>query len=441
MMRNIIGQTKSAFDLRQIMDNKKILLVNLSKGRTGELNSKLLGMVFVMKFQAAAMSRSDIPEEQRQDFALYVDEFQNFSTDSFATIMSEARKYHLNLIVANQFTTQLTEEIRDAVFGNIGTIVSFRIGQNDVDSLSRYFQPTFDGEDLLRVPNANTIVRTLVNGVPTQPFSMATLPPLGNPNPGLAGALKQLSAAKYGKPRAAVEKAIFERLQTRTPAAKPFQSPFGQPGGAPAQPNYTAGVPTQPAAQVPATPAKPSGGSFLDEWMAKQRAAIPAPAISTARTSLPPSAPTAQPAVPPQATAQQVASAPNLPPIQPVLTHQAPAQPADELVDDGNVSSAQLDQQEINDIATELKKGLKPAASGPAPEPEPVAPKQEATAGGVAKAPTPEPAKEGEVSLKAMVPTPVAQNDDTIFIDTEGKFQLRETPPESDKPPDQAATE
>src|SRR5690606_15233547 len=169
MMRNIIGQTKSSFNLRDIMDNKKILIVNLSKGKTGDLNSKLLGMIFVMKFQAAAMSRADIPESERKDFCLYVDEFQNFSTDSFATIMSEARKYHLNLIVANQFTTQLTEEIRDAVFGNMRTVVSFRIGQNDVDSLSRYFQPQLDAEDLLRVPNHNTIVRTLTNGVPTQP--------------------------------------------------------------------------------------------------------------------------------------------------------------------------------------------------------------------------------------------------------------------------------
>ncbi len=161
MMRNIIGQTKSAFDLRDIMDNKKILLVNLSKGRVGELNSKLLGMIFVMKFQAAAMSRSNVPESERQDFALYVDEFQNFSTDSFATIMSEARKFHLNLIVANQFTTQLTPEIRDAVFGNIGTIVSFRIGQNDIESISKYFQPIFTEDDLLRVPNHNAIIRTL----------------------------------------------------------------------------------------------------------------------------------------------------------------------------------------------------------------------------------------------------------------------------------------
>src|SRR5579864_8790615 len=204
MMRRIIGQTTSAFDLREVMDNKKILLVNLSKGRTGELNSKLLGMIFVMKFQAAAMSRANIPEEERVDFCLYVDEFQNFSTDSFATIMSEARKYRLNLIVANQFTTQLTDEIRDAVFGNMGTIVAFRVGQNDVEALSHYFQPTFDAEDLLRIPNYNTIIRTLINGVPTQPFSMATLPPLGKPNPKLGEALKQLSAAKYGRPQAQV---------------------------------------------------------------------------------------------------------------------------------------------------------------------------------------------------------------------------------------------
>src|SRR5262249_16908379 len=136
MMRNMIGQPKSAFNLRDVMDKKKILLVNLSKGRTGDLNSKLLGMIFVMKFQAAAMSRADVPEEERQDFCLYVDEFQNFSTDSFATILSEARKYRLNLIVANQFTTQLTDEIRDAVFGNVGSIVSFRVGADaDADAL------------------------------------------------------------------------------------------------------------------------------------------------------------------------------------------------------------------------------------------------------------------------------------------------------------------
>jgi hypothetical protein len=282
MMRNIIGQTKSAFDLRDVMDNGKILLVNLSKGRLGELNSKLLGMIFVMKFQAAAMSRASIPESERRDFALYVDEFQNFSTDSFATIMSEARKYHLNLIVANQFTTQLTEEIRDAVFGNMGTIVAFRIGQPDVESLSKYFHPYFDGNDLLRIPNHNTIIRTLVGGVPTQPFSMATLPPLGKPNQQLATALKQLSAAKYGRPKSVVEAEVFERLATKPNNAGPSQQPSmaqqrpgagGMPssagfGSAPASPFGQATQLTsnmQPPAPKPSAP-----GSFLDEWLQKK---------------------------------------------------------------------------------------------------------------------------------------------------------------------------
>lgn len=293
MMRNIIGQTKSAFNLREIMDNKKIPLVNLSKGRTGELNSKLLGMIFVMKFQAAAMSRATMPEDQRQDFCLYVDEFQNFSTDSFATIMSEARKYHLNLVVANQFTTQLSDEIRDAVFGNMGTIVSFRVGQNDVEALTQYFQPLFDGEDLLRVPNYNTIVRTLVNGVPTQPFSMATLPQLGKPNTQLSAALKQLSAAKYGRPKAQVESEIFARLATKEEPKPAFgSSPFGpQPGAMPKQ------FGTSPAAPKPASAS--SGSSFLDEWLAKRRLAPgPAPKVAGGQSVQSPQPRVVEPAQP-----------------------------------------------------------------------------------------------------------------------------------------------
>ncbi|HVX23814.1 MAG TPA: ATP-binding protein [Candidatus Saccharimonadales bacterium] len=282
MMRNIIGQTKSAFDLRDIMDNKKILLVNLSKGRTGDLNSKLLGMIFVMKFQAAAMSRADILEDDRVDFTLYVDEFQNFSTESFATIMSEARKYHLNLTVANQFTTQLTPEIRDAVFGNMGTIVSFRIGQNDLESLSKYFQPAFDGDDLLRVPNFNTIVRTLIGGVPTQPFSMATLPSLGTPNPKLGTALKQLSAAKYGRARDAVGQEITARLKTIEPARSgslAAASPF-----APPSPTNSPGPSAANSVARPSGPPPPGTGSFLDEWLSKRPStpAGPAPLAAAA---------------------------------------------------------------------------------------------------------------------------------------------------------------
>ena len=327
MMRNIIGQTKSSFDLREIMDQKKILIVNLSKGRTGELNSKLLGMIFVMKFQAAAMSRATVPEEERTDFALYVDEFQNFSTDSFATIMSEARKYHLNLIVANQFTTQLSEEIRDAVFGNMGTIISFRIGQNDVESLGKYFQPLFDSDDLLRVPNWNAIVRTLIGGVPTQPFSMAGLPPLGTPNKGLGDALKQLSAAKYGRPKSVVESEIFERLATKEDNL-PGVTPATYGGAAPAAPR-PAPAPKQPA-------------SFLDDWLTKKQT----------NSFKPPSSPFQQPAVgqsqvpgqaqplPAQPAVQQGPGGPNrapqapqaapaarVPAAQPQALQQAPVQP------------------------------------------------------------------------------------------------------------------
>lgn len=263
MMRNIIGQTKSAFNLRDVMDNKKILIVNLSKGRTGDLNSKLLGMIFVMKFQAAAMSRSTIPEDERVDFCLYVDEFQNFSTDSFATILSEARKYRFNLIVANQFTTQLSEEIRDAVFGNVGTIVAYRIGQNDVESLARYFQPLFDGDDLLRIPNRNTVVRTLIQGVPTQSFSMAGIPPIGKPNPKLFDALRQLSNAKYGRPRAVVDAEITERMKTISPAGSSPPSSVS-----PKNPIGAGVVSDRPVAN-------PNNSSFLDQWLAKRQASSP----------------------------------------------------------------------------------------------------------------------------------------------------------------------
>lgn len=302
MMRNIIGQTKSSFNLRDVMDNKKILLVNLSKGRTGELNSKLLGMIFVMKFQAAAMSRANMPEDDRVDFSLYVDEFQNFSTDSFASILSEARKYRLSLIVANQFTTQLSEEIRDAVFGNIGTIVSFRVGTNDAEFLAKYFAPVFDTQDLQRIPNFNSVTRMLIGGVPTQAFSMATLPPLGSPNAQLGDALKKLSAAKFGRPRAQVEADIFDRLKTEEPAKPAFGA---MPGQVPAG-----------AATGPAGPQKSSGGSFLDEWLAKRQAPMaPKPSPWAKGPAAPqaavPSAPPQAPVFQPQAAA---APSPALPP-------------------------------------------------------------------------------------------------------------------------------
>jgi hypothetical protein len=292
MMRNIIGQTKSSFNLREIMDNKKILLVNLSRGRVGDLNSKLLGMIFVMKFEAAAMSRADMDESEREDFCLYVDEFQNFSTDSFADILSQARKYRLNLIVANQFTTQLSEEIRDAVFGNVGSVIAFRVGTTDAEFLAKQFAPVFDIDDLQFLPNYNTAVRMMIGGVPVQPFSMAILPPLGNPNPQLADALKQLSAAKYGRPKAQVEADIFKRLETKQlpKPSSPFDSlPSGRPSfGASSLPPSSAFGPSAGPSPNP-TPAKPasSGSSFLDEWLAKRKGNIVGPTTPPAPQSKP----------------------------------------------------------------------------------------------------------------------------------------------------------
>ncbi len=287
MMRNIVGQNKSSFSIPDIMNNKKILLVNLSKGRLGELNSKLLGMIFVMKFQAAAMDRANILESERTDFGLYVDEFQNFSTDSFASILSEARKYRLNLIVANQFTTQLTEEIRDAVFGNVGTIVCFRVGTQDADFLAKQFAPMFDIDDLQRIPNYNAVLRMLIRGVPTQAFSMATLPPLGVENRELGDALKQLSAAKYGRPRAIVEKEIMDRIRT---------------------PEKPEGV---SASATPTAPKQPStGSSFLDDWLDKKDKPL-APRQSPFNNAQQPPQTQVQPA---QTTTQQ----PQPPQVQPV---------------------------------------------------------------------------------------------------------------------------
>jgi len=271
MMRNVLGQTKSGFNMRDIMDNKKILLVNLSKGRTGELNSQLLGMIFVMKFQAAAMGRANVPEDEREDFALYVDEFQNFATDSFQTILSEARKYRLNLVLANQFMTQLTDGIREAILGNIGTVISGRLGITDAEMLQKKFAPTFDAEDLTKLPNYQTISSVMINGVPSAAFSMSLVPSMGHSSPQLRDALKKLSAAKYGRPRAQVEKEIFARLgagdvakkEKLEAAKKAQQERMDKMSASQSQ--------IQPQTQNPGLISGSGSSSFLDEWIAKRQ--------------------------------------------------------------------------------------------------------------------------------------------------------------------------
>lgn len=265
MMRNIIGQSKSGFNMRDIMDNKKILLVNVSKGRMGEMNSQLIGMIFVMKFQAAAMGRANIPEDQRQDFALYVDEFQNFATDSFESILSEARKYRLNLVLANQFLTQLTDKIREAIIGNIGTVISGRIGITDAEILVKKFAPTFDAEDLTKLPNYQTIASVMINNVPSAAFSMSLVPPMGTSSPQLIDALKKLSSAKYGRPRTVIEKEIYARLGAGDAAKKAKLDALKK-----AQEERLS------AARPNPTPTSSGGSSFLDDWLAKRQQITPA---------------------------------------------------------------------------------------------------------------------------------------------------------------------
>lgn len=215
MIRNIIGQSDSAFSFRKVMDEQKILLINLSKGTIGEENSNFLGLVLVPKILVAAMSRQDMPMSERKDFFLYVDEFQNFATPDFAQILSEARKYRLNLIVANQFIGQMEEEIKNAIFGNVGTVASFRVGVTDANYLQHEFQPIFNEHDLINVDKYNCFMRTLVNGEPSQPFSLDTTKDIEKEkaleNPRVAELVKELSRLKYGKSVETVEAEIAQR--------------------------------------------------------------------------------------------------------------------------------------------------------------------------------------------------------------------------------------
>lgn len=262
IMRNTLGQVKSGFNIREIMDNKKIFLVNLSKGRLGDLNARLLGMIFVMKFQQAAMSRADMPEEDRQDFCLYVDEFQNFATDSFESILSEARKYRLNLIVANQFVTQLTNQIREAILGNVGTIICGRVGVTDADLMVKAFTPTFTAEDLTKTANYHAICKVMIYGMPSSAFTIALPPPMGEPNREVMNSLKLYSATRFGKTRAEVEKEIMDRWSdTGTSEETPAGSGESVAQGAPVAP------------VVPEATSEGSTDDFMEKWKSRQQAA------------------------------------------------------------------------------------------------------------------------------------------------------------------------
>ena len=213
LIRNIVGQSKSTIDIFDIMNTGKIFLVNVSKGRIGEVNSALLGAMLITKIQLSAMERVRIPEEERKDFYLYIDEFQNFATESFAGILSEARKYRLNLILTHQYVGQLISDnstkVRDAVFGNVGTIITFRVGASDAEFLEKEFEPEFMVQDIVNLPNYHIYLKLLSDGVASRPFSAHTLPPFKIPSTAVSEEeIINTSRNRYARPRSVVEEEI-----------------------------------------------------------------------------------------------------------------------------------------------------------------------------------------------------------------------------------------
>jgi len=230
LIRNMIGQPKSSFDIREMMDDRKIIIINLSKGRIGESNANLLGGMLITKIYLAALSRADVPERVLRtlpNFYLYVDEFQSFANESFADILSEARKYKLNLTIAHQYIEQMEEEVRAAVFGNVGTMIIFRVGAYDAEILEKEFAPVFTMEDIVNLGFAQIYLKLMIDGISSSPFSATTLPPIAVPEVSNAAAVIASSRAQYATSRAAVEETIvkWHEPMGRKVAASVTQSP------------------------------------------------------------------------------------------------------------------------------------------------------------------------------------------------------------------------
>ncbi len=288
LIRNILGQPRSSVDMRKIMDERKILVVNLSKGKIGEDNAALLGAIIITKLQLSAMSRVDIPEKDRKDFYLYVDEFQNFATDSFANILSEARKYHLCLVLAHQYIGQLihgphgeSTKVRDAIFGNVGTMVTFRVGAEDAEFLEKEFQPDFMATDLVNLPKYNFYTKLMIDGVTSHPFSASNIPPQTPPKEIFRDAIVENGQKKYGTPRHLVEEKIAsewmaveggQATEERAPrrreqSFRPFPRDFIEGAG---RRNFDERGPAYPAGGSDYRPGRPNppaggGGSYQSQ--------------------------------------------------------------------------------------------------------------------------------------------------------------------------------
>ncbi|MDO8518282.1 MAG: type IV secretion system DNA-binding domain-containing protein [bacterium] len=265
LIRNIVGQPKSSFDIRQMMDEKKIIIMNLSKGRVGEINASLLGSMLVTKLYLAAMSRADVPAPQLArlpSFYFYVDEFQTFANQSFADILSEARKYKLNLIIAHQYIEQMEEEVRDAVFGNVGTTVAFRVGPFDAEVLETVFQPQFTQTDLVNLGFAQVYLTLMIDGVGSPPFSATTLAPFDPPPQNFTRVALEHSRRQFAKSRAEVEVAIAKWHEPEPPAPKkPAPAVSAPPPPAPVLQVAPTPAPAQPVSQR-SLPNRQAGSGF-----------------------------------------------------------------------------------------------------------------------------------------------------------------------------------
>ena len=286
-MRNIIGQTKSAFNVRDCMDTEKVLLINLSKGKIGDINAQLLGLIMVSKINQAAMARADMPKEDRKDFYLYVDEFQNFATDTFASILSEARKYRLNLIMAHQYIAQLSEsaggvavgqkdsKIRDAVFGNVGTMMNFKVGAEDAEYFEKEYSPVLSAQDILSIANYKAYIKLNINNSTSRPFSMESIWDPDGRNYKIAEIIKKYSRMKYGRKKEFVDAEIEARMGinninaiAETAKADPTVSNNllgDNPTAAPATPSSAAAIPVAAKMAPPVDPAKPLTAKVAQE--------------------------------------------------------------------------------------------------------------------------------------------------------------------------------
>jgi hypothetical protein len=334
LIRNIVGQPKSSFDIRRMMDQKKILIMNLSKGRVGEVNATLLGSMLVTKIYLAAMSRADVPAPVLQNlpnFYFYVDEFQTFANQSFADILSEARKYKLNLVIAHQYVEQMEEEVRNAVFGNVGTTVAFRVGPFDAEVLETIFQPAFTATDLVNLGFAQIYLTLMIDGVGSPPFSATTLAPFDLPPQTFVGQVIENSRRLFGKARLQVEENIRQWQGSDPIVVEPPKPKY------PRKPATTAVISTKPPAQKSSDLPPRAGQTFAPAVSSPPHAAFPASPQAASPTL--PRRPKPQPERPPlngakslrealeQATGHKVEKPPHAPDLKATLAKVAAPKP------------------------------------------------------------------------------------------------------------------